>query len=41
MNKKEYMEPTMKIVQLKHRTSLLSGSNISNKLQEEEVDDAW
>ena len=48
MTKKEYMKPTMRTVELKHRTMILAGSLDSNgmnkKLQSnsgDEVDSAW
>ena len=30
MNKKEYQKPTMKVVELQHRTMLLSGSPLGS-----------
>ena len=45
MTKKEYMKPTMKTVELKHRTMILAGSvdqySMNRRLQDEEVDSAW
>ena len=43
MSKKAYMKPTMKVVELKQRTMILTGSNeeVNRKLQNEEVNDAW
>jgi hypothetical protein len=51
MTKKEYMKPTMRTVELKHRTKILTGSNFGMKgqLQDTEkesndpdlVKDAW
>ena len=45
MIKKEYMKPTMKIVVLKYRTRLLTGSSVTqgvnSKLQSQEVEEAW
>ena len=50
MTKKEYMKPTMRTVELKHRTKILIGSNdeygMNRQLQgrnkmEDEVDQAW
>jgi len=45
MTKKEYMKPTMKTVELKHRTMILAGSvdeyGMNKKLQSEEVDEGY
>ena len=45
MIKKVYIIPTMKVVQLHHRTRLLVGSEtqegMNKKLQNETVDTAW
>lgn len=43
MTKKEYIKPTMRTVELKHRTKILIESNkgVNDKLQEDEVDKAW
>jgi len=45
MTKKEYMKPTMRTVELKHRTMILAGSvdayGMNKSVQEEEVDNAW
>ena len=50
MTKKAYMKPTMKTVELKHRTMILAGSldqyGMNRQLQgtsdpEDEVDSAW
>ena len=50
MTKKAYMKPTMKTVELKHRTMILAGSvgayGMNRQLQgtsnpADEVDDAW
>ena len=43
MSKKAYMKPAMKVVELKQRTMILTGSNeeVNRKLQNEEVNDAW
>ena len=43
MTRKEYMKPTMRTVELKHRTKILIGSNegVNDKLQEEQVEKAW
>ena len=43
MMKKEYMKPTMRTVELKHRTKILIGSNegVNDELQEEQVEKAW
>ena len=45
MTKKEYMKPTMRTVELKHRTMILAGSadtyGMNKSVQEEEVDEAW
>ena len=43
--KKEYMKPTMQMVELKHKCHILTGSvdanGMNNKLQNDEVVDAW
>ena len=43
--KKEYMKPTMRTVELKHRTMILAGSpdayGMDKNLQSEEVEEAW
>ena len=43
MTRKEYMKPTMRTVELKHRTKILIGSNegVNDELQEEQVEKAW
>jgi len=43
MTKKEYIKPTMRTVELKHRTKILIGSNegVNDELQEEQVEKAW
>ena len=48
MMKKAYMKPTTRIVELRQRTHILTGSNfgVNNQLQatsnpEEEVDEGW
>ena len=48
MTKKAYMKPTMRTVELKHRTMILAGSvdtyGMNRNLQsnsEDEVDSAW
>lgn len=46
MTKKEYMKPTMRTVELKHRTMILAGSVDTygmNKtlIEDEEVDEGW
>ena len=44
MTKKDYMKPTMQIVELKHRAKILTESNYGmgkNLNSDEEVDDAW
>ena len=46
MTKKEYMKPTMRTVELKHRTMILAGSADAygmNKtlIEDETVDEAW
>jgi hypothetical protein len=37
------MKPTMRTVELKHRTKILIGSNesVNDELQEEQVEKAW
>ena len=44
-SKKEYMKPTMRTVELKHRTRILSGSadayGMNKSLQNEEVTEGW
>lgn len=45
MMKQEYMKPTMRIVKLQHRASILTASTdeygMNRSLQEEEVNEAW
>ena len=43
MTRKEYIKPTMRIVELKHRAKILIESNegVNDKLQEEQVEKAW
>ena len=43
MTRKEYIKPTMRTVELKHRTKILIGSNegVNDELQEEQVEKAW
>lgn len=45
MTKKEYMKPSMKVVELRQKHHILVGSLDSNgmnkSLQNEEVDEAW
>ena len=45
MTKKEYMKPTMRTVELKHRTMILAGSvdayGMKKSLQDDEVESAW
>ena len=50
MTKKEYMKPTMRTVELKHRTMILAGSldqyGMNRQLQgtsdpDDEVDEGW
>jgi hypothetical protein len=45
MKKQEYMKPDMKMVKLRHRYQILTGSvdtyNMNRKLQSEEVDEAY
>lgn len=43
MTRKEYMKPTMRTVELKHRTKILIGSNegVNDELQKEQVEKAW
>ncbi len=41
--KQEYMKPTMRTVELKHRTMILAGSTqgLNDELQYEEVYEGW
>ena len=40
--KKEYMKPSMQMVELKHKCHILAGSEgVNRSLQEEPVDEAW
>ena len=46
MTKKEYMKPTMQVVELQHKCQILAGTvnsyGMNNKLQtEEEVEEGW
>ena len=42
MTKKEYMKPTMEVVELKHQNQILTGSpGVNNSLQGEEVFFGW
>ena len=42
MKRKEYIIPTVDIIELKRQTPLLAGSVLdSNNLNETEIDDAW
>ncbi len=45
MTKKAYMKPTMRTVELKHRTMILAGSmdqyGMNKSLQDEDVDEGW
>ena len=45
MTKKQYTNPTMKVVEIKHRCHILAGSADANgmnkNLQNETVDEAW
>ena len=45
MTKKEYMKPTIKTVELRHRTMILAGSvdayGMSKNLHEDEVEEGW
>ena len=45
MTKKEYMKPTMEVVELQHECQILAGSadayGMNNGLQDEEVDEGW
>ena len=43
MNKKEYMKPTMKVVEIMESAPLLAGSakGLNEQLQEETVDYGW
>lgn len=41
--KKEYMKPTIQVVELRQRTHILVGSNygVNEQLIDEEVDEGW
>lgn len=45
MTKKEYMKPSVKVVELQHKCQILAGSanvyGMNENLQEEEVDEGW
>ena len=45
MIKKEYMKPTMEVVELQHECQILAGSldanGMNNGLQDDEVDAGW
>ena len=45
MSKKTYMKPDVKVILLRQRATILTGSmdenGMNRKLQNEEVDDAW
>ena len=41
MTKKQYKKPLVKVIQLQHTSLILAGSDMNDKLQEEEVDKAW
>ena len=45
MTKKEYMKPSMKVVELRQKHHILVGSldsnGMNNSLQEEEVTEGW
>ena len=43
MNKKEYMKPSMKVVELQHKCHILVGSveGMNTKLQNEEATEGW
>lgn len=45
MTKKEYMKPTMQVVELQHKCQILAGSldayNMNKDLQDDEVDAGW
>ena len=46
MTKKEYMKPMIRVVELQHRTMILTGSLDANGMNRnivtnEEVDEAW
>ena len=45
MSKKAYMKPDVKVILLRQRATILTGSmdenGMNRKLQNEEVDDAW
>ena len=41
--KKEYMKPSMQMVELKHKCHILAGSSygMNNELSNEEAEEAW
>lgn len=44
MTKKEYMKPTMQVVELKQRCLILAGSSVTGmnpNLQPDEVNEGW
>lgn len=42
MTKKEYMKPTMQVVELQHNCQILAGSpGVNTSLQNEEVIEGW
>ena len=41
MIKKEYMKPTMEVVELKHQNQILTGSPYNRNLQSGEVIEGW
>ena len=45
MTKKEYMKPSVKVVELKHKCQILAGSadayGMNTDLQDEEVNTGW
>ena len=41
MTKKEYMKPTMEVVELKHQNQILTGSPYNRNLQDDVVTEGW
>lgn len=43
--KKKFEKPTMKVIELQHKSMILAGSvdqyNMNRSLQDEEVDEGW
>ena len=39
--KKDYIQPAITVIILKQQLPLLSGSDLNDKLQGEEVEEAW